>query len=374
VLLTALPSAAAPSSDTLGSMNVAIFEDARYRLHEAPPGHPEQSERLAAVGAAIRAREASFAEPAKRLERRSVRAATDEELLAVHPRAHLALIEDAAQRAPTHLDPDTFISSASAEVARLAAGAAIDAARAVVAGPARAALAAVRPPGHHAEVDRAMGFCLYNNVAVAAQALRRVDGVERILILDWDVHHGNGTQHTFERDRDVLYFSTHQYPFYPGTGALGEAGRGEGEGATVNVPLPAGCGDAEYCGALQRVLVPVARSFRPEVILVSCGLDAHVDDPLSDMRVSEQGFRDLTRVVRALAEECCGGRIAFVLEGGYAPSGLEQGIGAVLDMMLAHEPGVPPPTALARESPLHPISKGLRAIHGSRIPGIGASN
>jgi acetoin utilization deacetylase AcuC-like enzyme len=178
-----------------------------------------------------------------------------------------------------------------------------------------------------------MGFCLFNNVAVAARALQKEESVDRIMILDWDVHHGNGTQHIFESDPSVLYASTHQFPFYPGTGAVGETGVGRGEGFTFNVPLPAGCGDREYVGVMERLIAPAARSFRPEVILVSCGFDAHRDDPLAAMNVTREGYRDMSAIARALADDLCGGRISFVLEGGYAVSGLEDGANAVLDVI-----------------------------------------
>jgi acetoin utilization deacetylase AcuC-like enzyme len=345
---------------------IAVLDDARYREHRSPPGHPERPERLAAVAEAIAARR-------ERLQPLPARPATPEEILAVHPRAHLERIEAAARLAPAHLDPDTFVSPASFEVALLAAGGAIEAVRAVARGEADAALAAVRPPGHHAEADRAMGFCLFNNVAIAARALR-AEGLERILILDWDVHHGNGTQHLFEDDRDVLYFSTHQFPFYPGTGDFGEAGHGAGLGATVNVPLPGGCGDAEYAGALQRVLVPVARSFRPQLILVSAGFDAHRDDPLASMEVTQSGFCEMARTVRALAEDLCGGRVAFVLEGGYAPSGLREGTGAVLDALLAPEaPPLAPPAPLAPGSTLSHVVARVAAVQRRFHPAVGAA-
>jgi acetoin utilization deacetylase AcuC-like enzyme len=319
---------------------IAILADARYRDHQAPHGHPERSERLAAVAEAVAARREHLIDlPA--------RPATPDEILAVHPRAHLDAIAAAARRAPAQLDADTYVSPASYQVALLAAGGAIEAARAVARGEADGALAAVRPPGHHAEAARAMGFCLFNNVAVAARALRR-DGVERILILDWDVHHGNGTQHLFEEERDVLYLSTHQFPFYPGTGEAGEVGRGAGLGATVNVPMPAGCGDVEYAGVLRRVLVPVVGSFGPDVILVSCGFDAHCADPLASMELTRDGFSTMARIVRAIADDACGGRVAFVLEGGYAPRGLVEGTGAVLDALL--DPG-PQALGAAPEAP-----------------------
>jgi len=187
-----------------------------------------------------------------------------------------------------------------------------------------------------------MGFCLFNNVAIAARALQQQASIDRIMILDWDVHHGNGTQHSFERDPSVLYASTHQSPFYPGTGSVGEIGVGRGEGSTFNVPLPAGCGDLEYIGVMQRLIAPAAQSFRPEMILISCGFDAHRDDPLAAMNVTREGFWGMAAIVRGLAEDLCGGRIVFVLEGGYAVSGLEDGVNAVLDVMMGEDPPEPP--------------------------------
>jgi acetoin utilization deacetylase AcuC-like enzyme len=278
-----------------------------------------------------------------------------------------------ARRAPAHLDPDTYVSPESANVARLAAGAAIDLARAVARGDVATGFAAVRPPGHHAEADRAMGFCLLNNVAIAVRALQACEGVGKVLVLDWDVHHGNGIQHIFEEDPSVLYLSTHQFPYYPGTGDVIEAGRGRGVGATVNVPMPAGCGDAEYIGALRRVLVPVARHFRPELILVSCGFDAHHDDPLASMEVSRTGFAELARIVRRLASEICGGRLAVVLEGGYAASGLYEGTSAVLDELLAPPdlPLAPGPEA-ARGSTLAYVVDQVASVHRRFVAEIGA--
>ena len=343
-----------------------IVEDSRYQHHRAPGGHPECPERLLAVGRAVAAR-------ADELQPLSARAASDEELLRVHPAAHLATVKAAVARAPGHLDADTYVSAESLDVARLAAGASIDLARAVARGEAPSGLAAVRPPGHHAEADRAMGFCLFNNVALAARALQAEDGVERILILDWDVHHGNGTQHLFESERDVLYVSTHQYPYYPGTGAFGEAGRGAGQGATLNVPMPPGCGDAEYTGVLERILAPAARAFRPDVILVSCGFDAHAVDPLASMDLTAAGFLTLSRGVRSLAEDLCGGRVALVLEGGYAPQGLEEGTAAVLEALIEDPPPAPGEGPEPDPgSPLRSLIEGVRAVHSGWIPDLGA--
>ena len=277
------------------------------------------------------------------------------------------------RQAPAKLDADTYVSAESFDVALLAAGGAIDLARRVARGDAHCGLAAVRPPGHHAEADRAMGFCLFNNVAIAARALQAEDGIQRILVLDIDVHHGNGIQHFFDEDPTVLYLSTHQFPFYPGTGNFNEVGSGRGADCTVNVPLPPGCGDDDYLGALQRVLVPAAHAFRPEIILVSSGFDAHRDDPLGGMHVSGAGFRAMADIVRALAEALCGGRAAFVLEGGYAPSGLREGSGAVLDAMLDPEP---PDLPAAPEVPpggaLESVLETVHGVHGRNFSRLDA--
>ena len=345
---------------------IRVIDDPRQEAHEAPPGHPESAQRLRAVRLAIEAR-------ADRVELRAARPAEDAELLCVHPADHLARVEDAAQRAPTQIDPDTYASPASADVARLAAGSAIDALRAVSGGDCDAAFAAVRPPGHHAEADQAMGFCLYNNVAAAVATLRERDGVERVFVLDWDVHHGNGTQHLFEHERDVLYASLHQFPFYPGTGAVGEVGIGRGEGSTVNVPMPAGCGDVAYQNAIDRIVAPVARGFAPELIVVSCGFDAHRSDPLGQMEVSTEGFAAMTARLRDLAGALCGGRIAFVLEGGYSPLGLEESSAAVLDTLLADEAPVSATPPLPLTHPLWGVIKGLRNRLGDRYPDLGSA-
>ncbi len=319
----------------LAKRKTAVVEDKRFLDHRGPAGHPERPERISAVGAAIDAR-------SEALTRLAPRAATPDEILRVHDRKHFDQVAEASRRAPAQLDPDTYVSAESFEVALLAAGGTTELALRVARGELDSGLAAVRPPGHHAESDRAMGFCLFNNVAIAARALQQEESVDRIMILDWDVHHGNGTQHYFESDPSVLYASTHQFPFYPGTGAAGEIGLGRGEGFTFNVPLPAGCGDREYVGVMERLITPAAQSFRPEIILISCGFDAHRDDPLAAMDVTREGYRDMSAIVRALADDLCGGRILFVLEGGYAVSGLEDGVNAVLDVITAEDSPQPP--------------------------------
>ena len=343
---------------------VEVIADPRYAAHEGPAGHPERPERLGAVTAAIE----RFG-PA--LVPRAPRPASPDELLAVHDRAHIEHVRRAAAAGAGQLDPDTYVSPQSYEVALLAAGACADLALRVARGDARAGFAAVRPPGHHAEGDHAMGFCLFNNAAIAARAVQREAGVERVLILDWDVHHGNGTQHTFETDPSVLYVSTHQYPFYPGTGAAGEIGTGRGEGATLNVPMPAGCGDGEYVGVFQRVIAPAARAFRPDYWIVSCGFDAHEDDPLAAMRVTRSGYAAMTAIVRSLAEELSGGRMLFVLEGGYSLRGLSEGVEALLAGITAESPAPIDPISPPPGSALERLLARAAAVHGARIPEIG---
>ena len=349
-----------------GSAAVHLVEDDRYRDHSGPDGHPERPERLLAVRQALAAHEAD-------LVRLDARPAEPDEVLRVHDETHLRGLEAAAARAPTQLDADTYVSAASFEVALLAAGGAVTIAEAIVSGGAKHGLAAVRPPGHHAEAGHAMGFCLFNNVAVATRAVQASAGVGKVLILDWDVHHGNGTQHCFEDDPSVLYASLHQYPYYPGTGDAGEVGSGAGLGSTVNVPMPAGCGDAEYVGVLQRVVEPMARSFAPDLILVSCGFDAHRDDPLASMNVSAAGYYAMTQIVRGLADELCAGRLGFVLEGGYAASGLIEGTDAVLRGLL-DEPNeaaggvaTPPLVDAPPGSALGSIVRRVAAVHGGRF-------
>jgi len=306
-----------------------ILRDERFLLHDAGPGHPENAARLRAVMDDLAARPIAGTVVA------APRAATREELLAAHHASHVDAVEATAERAAVQLDPDTATCAASWEVARLAAGAAVAATEAVCSGAARGAFALVRPPGHHAESDRALGFCLFNNVAIAAaHALRTLD-CRRILVLDPDIHHGNGTQRRFEDRDNVLYVSSHRFPFYPGTGWYDEVGTGRGAGFTINLPLPMGLGDADLLHVYTQVVSPVVRSWQPDLILVSAGFDTWHADPVGDMAVTERGFSALFKLFRSWADAHCPGRLACVLEGGYDPAGVTAGVRAALDAMTA---------------------------------------
>ncbi|MBL8918207.1 MAG: histone deacetylase [Myxococcaceae bacterium] len=306
-------------------MTTRLWADSRFLNHVAGPMHPESPGRLRAITGLLEKA------PIANTTRESPRPATREELGAVHDATHvdrvLALAGQSAQ-----LDPDTAMSPGSAEAALLAAGAAAQATLEVLEGKAPNAFALVRPPGHHAERAHAMGFCLFNNVAVAAEAARKA-GAERVLVLDWDVHHGNGTQHTFAARRDVLFMSSHQYPYYPGTGAPEEIGTGDGRGFTVNVALPGGQADADYGAVFHDVFLPIAREFCPDVVLVSAGFDPHRADPIGGMNVTERGFAAMTTAVKQLADETCKGRLVLLLEGGYDLDGLAQSVHACVEVM-----------------------------------------
>ncbi len=306
-------------------MSLIVIASHRFTEHETPPGHPERSERaevMDVIAERWRERGGELVAPPP---------ATGEQLARVHDGDYLRRIAETSGRAVA-LDPDTYTSPETSDIALLAAGAAVDAVERVMGAKGRAALALVRPPGHHAERGRAMGFCFYNNVAVAAAHARTL-GARKIAIVDYDVHHGNGTQHTFESDPQVLYISTHQFPFYPGTGAAGEVGRGEGQGFTVNCPLEAGAASEDYRIVFAEIVLPILRQFRPDVILVSAGFDAHERDPLANMRLTTETFAAMTLELGTVAGECCAGRLMLVTEGGYDLRALGSSLDAVVQAL-----------------------------------------
>ena len=323
---------------------IAVVDDPIFLEHAPPAGHPERPARLAAARkaletAALSARRVPFAP----------RDASDDELARVHTPAYVEALRR-AEGWQGYLDADTYCSPASVPAARRAAGAGVTLVDALLDGRARTGLALVRPPGHHARSGGAMGFCILNNVAVAA-AHARARGAERVAIVDFDVHHGNGTQEIFYADPSVLYVSLHQFPFYPGTGSVAETGHGDGAGRTVNVPLSAGAGDAVYAAAFERIVAPVIASFDPDLVLVSAGFDAHERDPLGSMRVTEAGFAAMARHLAGALPRGPEGRIGIVLEGGYDLDGLGASLRATLEAF-----DTPAAPAAAAPSPGQAIS------------------
>ena len=323
-------------------MSTGLVYDERFLAHRAPYDHPEHPGRLEAIVRHIRSE--GLYERCRPVPAREI---APEELARVHTLSHIRAIEETAAEEFRQLDPDTYTCRDSSLAARLAAGGLTDLASAVLRGDLDNGFALLRPPGHHAEADRAMGFCLYNNVAVAARAVQAAGAARRVLIVDWDLHHGNGTQHTFWEDPSVLYFSTHQFPFYPGTGALDEIGAGAGRGFTVNVPWPGGMGDPEYLAAFDRVLLPIARDFAPDLTLVSAGFDAAEGDPLGSMRLSPAGYAAMTSRLLSLSNGC----VVLALEGGYNLDAISRSATACLRVLLGEEatpldPAEPRPTAL----------------------------
>ena len=304
----------------------AIFKDALYMEHDPGYSHVESPDRLRVIYEELDQREGDTdflfpnADPASR-----------DILLMNHSENLVARIEQTAGRTFDALDPDTSTSPLSYDAACLAAGAAVEGVKLLSAGEVDNCFALVRPPGHHAEYDRAMGFCLFNNVAIAARYALEHEQLERVLIMDWDLHHGNGTQHSFYDTDQVLYFSTHQYPYYPGSGAASEIGTGKGQGYTVNVPLSGGQGDMAFARIFNELLAPITRQYKPQMILVSAGFDTYQGDPLGGMNVTPAGFAYMARVLKELAEEVCDGRLLLTLEGGYSLTGLRDGTMAVLD-------------------------------------------
>jgi acetoin utilization deacetylase AcuC-like enzyme len=313
---------------TTGS-KVGLILDAVFETHDTGPGHPEAPIRLAQIRSLL---SEDVVSSCVLVQPEPVAPSL---LLNVHDAEHVQAVDLACRSAPQNLDGgDTVVSRESGDVARLAAGSVIRLCRMVLSGELDCGFAAVRPPGHHAERNRAMGFCLFNNVAVAAAWLLEQSGIGKVLIVDWDVHHGNGTQHIFEESESVLYFSIHQSPHWPGTGSRREIGRGEGTGTTWNRPLPAGSDDTEFLELLREDLSEAAGSFQPDFVLISAGFDAHRQDPLGGLQVSTAGFREATTLVREIAAHHAEGRLVSVLEGGYDLTALPASVEAHLEALL----------------------------------------
>jgi acetoin utilization deacetylase AcuC-like enzyme len=314
-------------------LTTAFISHASYKQHNMGPDHPECPDRLDAVSdgmiaAGLDAHVAHYDAPV----------ATHEQLAAVHDADYIAMIEAASPESGiSYLDPDTAMNPHSLTAAKHAAGAVVLGTDLVLRGEARTAFCAVRPPGHHAERRRAMGFCLFNNIAVAAELAVRELGAERVFILDWDVHHGNGTAEIFRHRPDVLFASIHEGGIYPGTGPLGDVGSGAGEGYTINLPVPGGSGEELWLSLLEYIVLPVARSFEPDLILLSAGFDAHRLDPLAGCRLETDSFAEMSRHLRALAGER-GTPLGAVLEGGYEPQALAGSVLATLEALGSEEP------------------------------------
>ncbi len=321
----------APPATQPAKKRTGFVYDPAYLEHTTGPRHPERPQRLTAIVTHLTRRglmgklEAIKASPAD-LAR----------ITAVHSEAYVRRVQTTCRNAPASLDSgDTPVCARSCEIALLAAGGVLSACDAVVEGRVANAFCAIRPPGHHARRDRAMGFCIFNNVAVAARYVQQKHKLQRVLIVDWDVHHGNGTQELFHEDPSILHFDVHQHPFYPGTGRADDTGSGKGVGSKINVPLPSGSTDDDYLRAFEQKLVPAAMKFKPQFVLISAGFDAHCDDTLGGMKLTAGGFGKLTAIVRRIADACCDGRIVSVLEGGYALEGLSESVEAHVRALLA---------------------------------------
>jgi acetoin utilization deacetylase AcuC-like enzyme len=333
----------------------AVVVDRDYLKHDPGDGHPERPERIRVLidlAEGIDRQKFQLLEP---------KAATRADIESRHGAEYVSLVESTSKTNRYALDGDTITSRDSFGVGLLAVGGFLGLLDSIAAGENRNGFALVRPPGHHALKNRAMGFCLFNTIAIGADHLKRKYGAKKILIMDWDVHHGNGTQEAFYDDPSVLFISTHQFPFYPGTGAVNEVGARAGEGFTLNIPLPAGCGDGEYLQVFNDIVRPAAEKFEPEWILVSAGFDPHRRDPLAGMEVTEEGFAAMARMLRQLADRYAAGRIAFLLEGGYDLAALSSSVAVVLETLQSgapNEAGVP-----KSETRIQPLIRRIRQVH-----------
>jgi acetoin utilization deacetylase AcuC-like enzyme len=332
----------------------------RYEDHDYP-GHPEHAGRIRAVWERLD----EFGLSA-RMNKVLAQPATDAQILTVHTPEYLELLKQVnVMERTAMLDLNTYAGPGALDIARLAAGGVIDAVDAVCARRADNGLAAVRPPGHHAIADYGLGFCLLGNICIAARHAQQQYGIERVLIVDYDVHHGNGTEAMFYDDPSILFISTHQYPLYPGTGAVTDVGTGAGVGYTINVPLPAYCGDKNYARVFDEIVWKAAERFQPQLVLVSAGFDAHWTDPLAGMKLTLNGYAHLSRELMRMAEKFCDGRIVFVMEGGYDLDGLSLGVSNIARLLLGDAPTDPlglPPNARA-EPDISRLIGQIKALH-----------
>jgi acetoin utilization deacetylase AcuC-like enzyme len=350
-----------PQQNTGRAVTPGYVYDSVYLEHETGD-HPENARRLEAVISDL-----DWKGIRQQLKAIPARPATLDELTTVHKEWYISKVEEYCLQGGGQWNADTVMSRGSYKAALYAAGGSIAAVEAVVNKEVSCAYALVRPPGHHATSDDAMGFCIFNNVAVAANYALKKYNMERVLIIDFDVHHGNGTQDAFEHNPYVLYISTHQYPFFPGTGYLTELKQSSGAGTAINIPLPANCGDKEYRQTFEEIVIPAARRFKPELILVSAGYDGHWADEMSNMRLTLDGYYYITRVINRLAAELCGGQIVYCLEGGYNPKVLMCAINATFNMWLGEnifdDPFGLPPEDIAPVGVDHIIAE-VKKLHG----------
>ena len=341
-------------------MKVGSVYDNIYLQHDTGQ-HPESIERLEAILSHLEKTGLK-----QKLVPVKPRAATFEELVLIHEEQYIAYVRDLAQNGGGLLDPDTVISPGSYEAAIYAVGGVMSAVEVVMRDKMNSAFALIRPPGHHALHEQAMGFCLFNNVAVTAKQALAYYGLERILIVDFDVHHGNGTQAAFYDDPHVLYISAHEYPFYPGTGNIKETGSGKAEGATINIPLPAGSSDSEYLEVFEQIIVPATMRFEPQLILVSAGYDAHWKDELALMRVSITGFSQMVKIIKDLGDELCKGHLVLSLEGGYNLDALAASVRATFDVLLGNtaiEDPMGQPSHLFETPGIAPLLANIKETH-----------
>ncbi|MBZ0284109.1 MAG: histone deacetylase [Anaerolineae bacterium] len=343
-------------------MTTVYVTHPRYPEHHLP-GHPEHAGRIRAVWSQMDA--AGLTTRMLKIEPQPV---SEDLILTVHTRDYLELLRwvDETKQNNVHLDADTYAGPTAFEIARLSAGGVVQAVDEVLSGRASNALAAVRPPGHHAMPNHAMGFCILGNVPIATRFAQKVYGLERVMIVDYDVHHGNGTEAMFYDDDSVLFISTHQSPFYPGTGAITHTGSGKGTGYTLNIPLTAGHGDSSYATLFEQVVWRAAERFKPQLIIVSAGFDSHWADPIAGMRLSLNGYAHLTRELIKMAHQFCGGKIVFAMEGGYNLDALSHGVVNIAHALLGDATVIDPlgaPRGNSPEPDITPTIERIRSIH-----------